>query len=292
MLSVVTPMHNEVGNVRSLYQDISAALGRLGEPYEIIFVNDASTDKTLSVMKDIQIQDGHFHYADLESNVGENWALLAGISKAAGEIVITIDGDGQNDPAYIPHLLAELSKGRRVVSGLRTGRIGNLWSRRLPSYVANFLIRTISGVRIHDSGCGLKAYRREVLEGKFVPTDIMNRFSPAVFGVRDHEFTEVAIVDRPRPSGNSHYGLGRVFVVSRDLLALPFVLRGVEKWRARFCRLQWISLALALLFLAWRQPTPLLLAGATALLSFSNQTNLRRFFDAQLNPPFRIKDYR
>ena len=291
MLSVVAPMHNEVGNARAVYQAIAAVLGRLGEPYEIIFVNDASTDETLSVIKDIQSQDRHFHYADLETNVGENWALLAGISKAVGDIVITIDGDGQNDPAYIPDLLAELSKGCRAVSGWRKGRIGGLWSRRLPSLVANYLIRKISGVRVHDCGCGLKAYRREVIEGKFVPRGFMNRFSPVVFGVRDHEFAEVAIVDRPRPSGSSHYGLGRVFIVFRDLLALPFALRGAEKWRACFYRLQWISLALALFFVARRQSAPLLAAGITALYSLSIHTNLRRFLDAQLNPPFRIREF-
>ncbi len=292
MLSVVAPMHNEVGNARSLYQAISVVLEKVGEPYEIIFVNDASTDQTMSVMKEIQRQDPRFHYADLAANVGENWALLAGISKAAGEIVITIDGDGQNDPAYIPHLLAELSNGRRVVSGRRNGRIGNLWSRRLPSQAANFLIRTISGVKVHDTGCGLKAYQREVLEGKFVPTGFMNRFSPVVFGVSDREFAEVAIVDRPRPSGRSHYGLGRVFVVFRDLLTLTFALRGAQTWRGRFSVLQWIGLALVVLFLAWSQFAWALCAALVALASVSNRLNLQRFINAQRKPPFRIKEYR
>ncbi len=116
-LSVIAPMHNEEGNAESLYQAISDTMAGLKRSYEIIFVNDASTDRTLSIMKQIQSRDPHFHFVDLASNVGENWALLAGISKARGGFIITIDGDGQNDPAYIPELLKELSRGYRVVSG-------------------------------------------------------------------------------------------------------------------------------------------------------------------------------
>ena len=191
-------MHNEQGNVLALYDDIKQTMDRLAEPYEIIFVNDASGDQTLGKMREIQSRDPNFHFADLEANVGENWALLAGISKARGEIVITIDGDYQNDPAYIPELLKELSKGYRVVSGRRRSRAAALWTKRLPSLVANSLIRLISGVPVHDCGCGLKVYRREVVEGKFVPKGFMNRFSPVSLGVKGHEFSEVEIVDRAR----------------------------------------------------------------------------------------------
>jgi glycosyltransferase involved in cell wall biosynthesis len=176
--SVVAPMHNEQGNVVALYDDIKRAMDYLGEAYEIIFVNDASGDETLARMKDIQSGDAHFHFADLQFNVGENWALLAGISKARGEVIVTIDGDYQNDPRYIPDLLRELSKGYRVVSGRRRSRAAALWTKRLPSLAANTLIRLISGVPVHDCGCGLKVYRREVVEGKFVPKGFMNRFSP------------------------------------------------------------------------------------------------------------------
>jgi glycosyltransferase involved in cell wall biosynthesis len=285
-------MHNEDGNVLPLYQDISKVMAETGRPYEIIFVNDLSTDATLRRMKEIHCRDPRFHFVDLENNVGENWALLAGVSKARGDVLVTIDGDYQNDPAYIPALLHELSKGYRVVSGRRRERVENLWSRLLPSQIANGLIRFVSRVAVHDCGCGLKAYRREVLENKFVPDGYMNRFSPAALGVRGHEFAEVEVMDRPRISGQSHYGLNRVFFVLRDLIALPFALHGAARWRKRFCWLKWVSLALALLLMASGNLALGLAVVALALLSFSNVWNLGRFISAQTNPSFRIREYK
>jgi glycosyltransferase involved in cell wall biosynthesis len=285
-------MHNEEGNVVPLYEDISRVLTRLEQPYEIIFVNDLSADGTLASMKTIQNRDPHFHFVDLETNVGENWALLAGVSKARGEVLVTIDGDYQNDPAYIPALLEELSNGYRVVSGRRRQRVDKLWSRLLPSQIANSLIRFVSGVPVHDCGCGLKAYRREVLDGKFVPEGFMNRFSPAALGVRPHEFAEVEVVDRPRISGQSHYGLNRVFFVLRDLAALPFAVRGPARWIGRFRLLKWFSLAIAVLLAItgrWGLGAAALLL---ALIAFSNVWNLGRFIRAQTDPEFRIKEYR
>ena len=285
-------MHNEEGNARVLYEAIRETLERLGQTYEIIFVNDASSDGTLSVMKEIAGRDSRFHYADLESNVGENWALLAGVSKAAGEAIVTIDGDYQNDPAYIPALLERLSQGYRVVSGWRRNRVGSFWARRLPSQVANALIRVVSGVPVHDCGCGLKAYRREALEGKYVPKGFMNRFSPVVFGVRREEFSEVEIVDRERKSGQSHYGIGRVFEVLRDLWVLPFAVRGAARWLGEFRKLQWISVTagIFLLIVGWRLSA--VAAFVVALAALSNARSLERFVEAQTTPPFRVKEFR
>ena len=285
-------MHNEQGNVRALYNDIKGAMVALEQSYEIVFVNDASTDQTLETMREIQASDADFHFADLATNVGENWALLAGISKARGEVIITIDGDYQNDPAYIPDLLRELAKGYRVVSGRRQQRAAPFWTKRLPSRVANTLIRLVSGVSVHDCGCGLKAYRREVLEGKFIPKGFMNRFSPVSLGVKGDEFSEVNIVDRARIAGQSHYGLGRVVIVLRDLWVLPFAAEGPARWLKRFRVLFRLSLV-ALLILAfwgrwlWTAPAFLL-----AAISFSNGLNLERFVEAQREPQFRIREYR
>ena len=285
-------MHNEQGNVQALYDDVKRVMESLGQLYEIIFVNDASTDETLLKMKQIQGRDANFHYIDLQYNVGENWALLAGISRTRGAVVITIDGDYQNDPSYIPALLNKLSQGYRVVSGRRTDRAAPLWSKRLPSRVANGLIRLVSGVSVHDCGCGLKAYQREVLEGKFVPKGFMNRFSPVSLGVRGSEFSEVEIVDRARMSGASHYGLSRVFVVMRDLWALPFALRGAAAWLKRFRILLGLVLAgAAALILTGNW----LWAGLCCILGLifcSNVMNLSRFVEAQVNPLFRIKEFR
>jgi glycosyltransferase involved in cell wall biosynthesis len=285
-------MHNEEGNVLPLYQDISKVMAETGRPYEVIFVNDLSTDATLRRMKEIHCRDPRFHFVDLENNVGENWALLAGVSKARGDVLVTIDGDYQNDPAYIPALLDELSKGYRVVSGRRRERGEHLWSRLVPSQIANGLIRFVSRVAVHDCGCGLKAYRREVLENKFVPDGYMNRFSPAALGVRGHEFAEVEVIDRPRISGQSHYGLNRVFFVLRDLIALPFALRGAARWRKRFCWLKWLSLAIAPLLVASGHLAFGAATVALSLLSFSNVWNLGRFISAQTDPSFRIKEYK
>jgi len=285
-------MHNEQGNVAALYDDIKQTMERLGESYEIIFVNDASRDQTLKEMKEIQGRDPKFHFADLEANVGENWALLAGIAQARGEVIITIDGDYQNDPSYIPDLLKELSKGYRVVSGRRRNRAAALWTKRLPSLAANGLIRVISGVPVHDCGCGLKAYRREVVERKFVPKGFMNRFSPVSLGVKAHEFAEVEIVDRARIAGESHYGLARVFIVFRDVCVLPFAVRDAAAWRGRFRIIGVLSAAGALIAVFWAQWVWMALLTLLALFSLSNTTNLARFVKAQAEPAFRIKEYR
>ena len=285
-------MHNEQGNVAALYDDVKQTMDRLAESYEIIFVNDASSDLTLSKMKEIQSRDPNFHFADLEANVGENWALLAGIAQARGEVIITIDGDYQNDPAYIPDLLKELSKGYRVVSGRRRNRAAALWTKRLPSLAANSMIRLISGVPVHDCGCGLKAYRREVVEGKFVPKGFMNRFSPVSLGVKGHEFAEVEIVDRARIAGESHYGLSRVFIVFRDVCVLPFAVRDAAVWRGRFWIIFVLSVGGALIGVFWAQWVWAALLTLLALLSFSNTANLTRFVKAQAEPAFRIKEYR
>jgi glycosyltransferase involved in cell wall biosynthesis len=285
-------MHNEEGNARALYEAIREALERLGEPYEIIFVNDASTDATLSVMKEIAGRDGRFHYADLESNVGENWALFAGVSRAAGEVIVTIDGDYQNDPAYIPALLERLGRGYRVVSGWRKHRVGSFWDRRLPSMIANALIRIVSGVPVHDCGCGLKAYRREVIEGKYVPKGFLNRFSPVVFGVKGSEFSEVEIIDRERKSGTSHYGLGRVLEVARDLLVLPFAVRGPETWLGAFEKFQWIAATAGALLLLFGLPFWGVAALVLALAAYLNARSLERFIEAQARPPFRVKEFK
>jgi glycosyltransferase involved in cell wall biosynthesis len=285
-------MHNEQGNVRALYDDIKGVMEALEQSYEIIFVNDASTDHTLATMREIQECDADFHFADLETNVGENWALLAGISKAQGEVIVTIDGDYQNDPAYIPDLLQALSKGYRVVSGRREQRAASFWTKRLPSQVANTMIRFVSGVPVHDCGCGLKAYRREVLEGKFVPKGFMNRFSPVSLGVKGDEFSEVEIVDRARIAGRSHYGLGRVLVVLCDLWVLPFAVHGPARWLGRFRVLFSLLLVIALMLAFWGRWVGTATASLLAAISFSNVLNLKRFVEAQTEPMFSIKEFR
>lgn len=290
--SVVAPMHNEEINARLLYNAIKETMERLGRTYEIIFTNDYSSDSTLAVFKEIAQSDPLFHYCDLEYNVGENWALLAAISKAQGNVIVSIDGDFQNDPRYIPDLIIELEKGYRVVSGRRRQRKEN-WTRRvLPSLIANGMIAIVSGVPVHDTGCGLKAYRRDVVEGKFVPKGFMNRFSPVALGVKRSEFSEVVIEDRPRTSGSSHYGLERTFIVFNDLLALPFALRGPKRLRPWFVCLTAVFSGLIIFSLKKNLFLPAAGALLLALACFSIQWNLKRFIEAQENPRFKIKEFR
>lgn len=290
-VSVIAPIHNEEGNIEALCEGIRAAMSGYGAPFEIIFVNDASTDNSLALMKRLKNLYGEFHYVDVESNVGENWALLAGMSRARGAVLVSIDGDYQNNPAYIPALLERLSNGYRVVSGRRNQRVGSRWSRLLPSQIANTLIRVVSGVGVHDCGCGLKAYRREVVENKFVPKGFMNRFSPVALGVRPEEFCEVDVVDRPRRYGASHYGLNRIFIVLRDLLVIRFAVRGPAKWLLRF---RWLSGLLLVVCLGFAFSSRFGIAFIFAfftMLAWTNMWNLARFVDAQKNPQFRIREF-
>jgi len=291
-VSIVAPVHNEAGNIAALCNGIRAALNDTGLSYEIIFVNDASTDNSLAVMKQLRCRHAEFHFVDVESNVGENWALLAGMSRARGKNLVSIDGDYQNDPAYIPALLDRLDEGYRVVSGRRDQRVGNRWSRLLPSQIANTLIRLVSGVPVHDCGCGLKAYRREVVENKFVPAGFMNRFSPVALGVKADEFAEIDVIDRPRRYGESHYGLNRVFLVLRDLLVIRFAVDGPAKWLVRFRVIAGLAGAL---FLGAVYYQSVAVAAVLALLAFIasiNIWNLGRFIEAQEHPQFRIREFK
>jgi Glycosyl transferase family 2 len=224
-VSIVVPVHDEEGNVAPLHAELGATARGLGVPYEIVFVNDGSRDRTLERLSALAARDPHLRIVDLDRNVGEAGALSAGFAHARGAVIVTLDGDGQNDPAAIPRLLDALDHDVDVVSGWRMRREEPFLTRVLPSRVANALIALASGVPVHDCGCGLKAYRREVVAGAQLPRG-MNRFLPAILGVEPSRVREVAVVDRPRGSGASHYGLWRVLVVLRDLLALPLLVRG------------------------------------------------------------------
>ena len=221
-ISVVAPMHNEEDNVLELYQEIKQSMDAYGLSYETIFVNDCSSDGTLKLLRDLSKKDEKFHFCDLERNVGENWAVFAGVSKATGKIIVTTDGDIQNDPKYIPVLVEKLKEGFKVVSGWREKRIDFL-ARLLPSIIANKLISWMSGITVHDTGCTLKAYRSNVIKDIYVPKGFNNRFSPVVFNIVNKEFAEVRVPDRIRKFGKSHYGLERVFIVFNDcIICSPF----------------------------------------------------------------------
>jgi len=223
-LSLVIPVYNEEGNVGPLHGELTRVAAALGRPYEIVFVNDGSQDGTRARLEELRAADPQLRIVDLDGNFGEAGALSAGFAHARGEVVVTLDGDGQNDPADIPRLLARLEPGVDVVSGRREKRKEGFLLRVLPSWVANQLVVLATGVPVHDCGCGLKAYRRAVLAGAQLPRG-MNRFLPAILGVDPARVVEVGVNDRRRSSGRSHYGFSRTFVVLHDLLSLALLVR-------------------------------------------------------------------
>lgn len=234
VLSVVIPAHDEAAHLGQLYGEIRAVLDAQGEPWELVVVNDGSTDDTLARLHALRRDDARVRVLDLDGNFGEAAALSAGFHAARGDIIITLDGDGQNDPADIPKLLAALGRpGLLAVSGRRVDRQEDALRRVWPSRLANYLIARVTGLPARDCGCGLKAYRREALPRIHLPRG-MNRFLPALFAIPPAAFAEVPITDRPRRHGRSHYGLGRTIIVLRDLLALPFIIRDPRRAEITF----------------------------------------------------------
>lgn len=220
-LSVVIPLFNEEDNIKVLHERLKTVLNPLKKEYEILFVDDGSTDKTLSILEDIQARDSSVLVLSLRRNFGQTAAFAAGFDFARGDVIVTMDGDLQNDPSDIPKLL-ELIKDNDLVSGWRKKRKDPLLTRRLPSKIANWLISNVTGVKLHDYGCSLKAYRRDVIKNLKLYGE-MHRFIPAVaswYGVR---IAEVETVHHPRHGGSSKYGISRTIKVVLDLVTVKFL---------------------------------------------------------------------
>jgi glycosyltransferase involved in cell wall biosynthesis len=222
-ISVVVPVLNEEESLPHLHQRLTAALAESGYSYEIIIVDDGSTDRSFDIMRELQAQDEHLQVVRFRRNYGQTAAFAAGFDRAQGEVVITIDADLQNDPADIPALMAKMAEGYDVVSGWRVNRQDRFLDRRLPSVVANALIRWATGVRIHDYGCSLKAYRREVLADVRLYGE-MHRFIPALAHAAGARVTEVPVSHYPRRFGKAKYGLSRTLKVFLDILAVRFLM--------------------------------------------------------------------
>ena len=223
MLSVVVPVYNEEDNVGPLLEGLRGVLEALGRPYELIFVDDGSTDATVARLGEATMALRALRVVRLRGHFGQTAALAAGFDLARGELVVTMDGDGQNDPADIPRLLDKLKEGYDVVSGWRRERQDALWSRRVPSRVANALISWITGVHLHDYGCALKVYRREVLRDIALYGE-MHRFLPALARWVGAQVGETPVGHWPRRRGVSKYGLGRTVRVLLDLLTVKFLM--------------------------------------------------------------------
>ena len=223
LISVVIPFHNEEGNVTPLFQKLDQALSKLSEPYEIIATDDGSTDTTLENLKAAREQYPSVRVIVFRKNFGQTAALSAGIDHARGEIIVTMDGDQQNDPEDIPRLVRKMREGYDIVSGWRKSRKEPLLKRRIPSMIANLLISRISSVKLHDYGCTLKAYRTNVIKNINLYGE-MHRFVPAIASSMGVRIAEIEVADHPRVSGKSKYGLRRSYKVILDLLTLKFLL--------------------------------------------------------------------
>jgi len=228
MISVIIPLYNEAGNVSLLAEELAAALGTLGQKYEVILVNDGSTDSTGECIHAVCLGDPNFKAIHLRRNYGQTTALVAGFHHALGEVVVTMDGDLQNPPEDIGLLLSKLAEGFDVVSGWRADRQDDAFKRNLPSVIANRLISTLTGVKLHDFGCALKAYRRSIIRHVHLYGE-MHRFIPIYAVLSGARLAEVPVRHRARVNGNSKYGLERVFKVLCDLSVVWFLQRYGQK---------------------------------------------------------------
>jgi glycosyltransferase involved in cell wall biosynthesis len=305
-ISVVIPVYNEGEALAELHRELADALDQLEQSTEIIFVDDGSSDGSSTMLDDLAQNNPRIQVVHFRRNYGQTAALMAGFQHSTGEVIIPMDADGQNDPADIPRLLDRLAEGFDVVSGWRTPREDGL-SRRLPSIVANRLISSLLGVPLHDYGCTLKAYRREVIEDVRLYGE-MHRFIPIYASWEGARVTELPVSHRARQHGNSKYGLDRITRVFLDLVMLYFIDRALDrpmqffgKLGLAFCSLAALTFggALALKYGYGTSliQTPLPLLAATIglsgilciLLGVLAEVQTRIYFESRGKPPYKIK---
>ncbi len=223
MISVVVPVCNEEASVEPLHDELRAALDALDREWEVLFVDDGSTDGTFAALTRLHAREPGVRIVRLRRNFGKATALAAGFAEAGGDVVVTIDGDGQDEPAEIGRLLAKLDEGFDLVSGWKTRR-RDPWRRRAVSRVFNAVTGRVSGLRLHDLNCGLKAYRAEVLRGLRLYGEL-HRFIPVLAHYRGFRVAEIPVAHRPREHGRSRYGMERYLRGFFDLLTVTFMGR-------------------------------------------------------------------
>jgi len=222
-ISVIVPLLNEEKNVEVLYQELIDQLRELGQEFEIIFVDDGSTDRTFEILSKIQKDDSRVKVISFRKNFGQTAALSAGFDHARGDIIVTLDADLQNDPQDIPKLLEKLNEGYDLVNGWRFDRKDPFLTRRLPSIIANKVISLITRVTLHDYGCTLKAFRKEITKNIRLYGE-MHRFIPAIASGMGISICEVKVNHRARKYGKSNYGISRTIRVILDLITVKFLL--------------------------------------------------------------------
>ncbi len=308
LVSVVIPLFDEVDNVEPLTAALQPALEALDRPYEVIFIDDGSTDGTAEKLAVAARANPRFKVISFKRNVGQTAAMMAGIDHAQGAVIVPMDGDLQNDPADIGKLLDKLDEGYGVVSGWRQKRKDAFFTRTLPSRVANALISWVSGVHLKDYGCTLKAYRREVLEG-FRLYGEMHRFVPIYAKWQGARVTELPVRHHPRTRGHSKYGLTRAFKVMLDLLVVKFLTQYETKPIYIFGMVGMAFFGISFIAGIWAVylklveglnfvQTPLLLlftlgfiSGAMCILmGLLAEVLVRIYFEAQSKTPYSVKE--
>jgi len=308
MLSIVVPVYNEQDNVFPLHERITAALQQTSSSYEVVIVNDGSTDETEANLRTVADRDQRFKIVNFRRNFGQTAAMMAGIDFASGDIIIGLDGDLQNDPADIPMLLSKLAEGYDVVSGWRRSRKDAAIRRNLPSRVANWLISRISGVHLHDYGCTLKAYKKHTVKGVRLYGE-MHRFIPIYAAWQGGKVTEVPVNHFPRIHGSSKYGLERVVKVVLDLMVVKFLASYATKPIYVFGGFGLASIAISLASGVWAlylkffegtsfisTPLPLLVVLAfitgvmSILMGLTAEIIMRTYYESQGKPVYLVKE--
>lgn len=302
-LSVIIPVYNEAENLPLLQQALHQALDPLGRPWEVLYVDDGSRDGSAAVLEELAAADpAHVRVILFRRNFGQTAAIAAGLDYAAGELLVMMDADMQNDPADIGMMLAKLDEGYDVVSGWRINRQDTFATRKLPSQLANGLIARITGVHLHDYGCALKIYRREVLEDVRLYGE-MHRFVPAYAAWQGARIVEVPVNHHPRRFGQSKYGLKRTFKVLMDLWTVKMLTTFAHKPMYLFGGLGYGLLATGALLLAlshWWSSSPLAASLITSLLFIAiglqcfqfgllAELLMRTYHEAQGKTPYAIR---
>ncbi len=307
-ISVVIPLLNEENNVLPLYHALDTAMTHSGRTWEVIFIDDGSTDATYHILRQLHERDPLVRVIRLRRNFGQTAALAAGFDRARGAIIVSLDGDMQNDPADIEALLKTLEDGYDVVSGWRVHRQEGFWLRRLPSRVANWLISRITGVHLHDYGCTLKAYRADMVKELHLYGE-MHRFIPALIGGNGARITELPVQHHARRHGRSKYGLSRILRVVFDLMTVKFWLSFLTRPLQIFGLLglmtgapgMLICLYMAWLKLVWHQglsQRPLLLLGVLLLgvgaqfvcMGLLAEIQIRTYHESSNKPIYTIRE--
>ena len=312
MLSVVIPIHNEEPSILPLYDRLTAVLEPIQKSYEIIAVDDASTDRSFDLLANLVETDSRLKVIRLRRNFGQTAALSAGFDEAQGSVIISLDGDLQHAPEDIPALLAKIEEGYDIASGWRKDRVDNALTRKLPSRIANWLMAQVSGIQLRDFGTTFKAYRAEVLKEINLYGEL-HRFIPALASFYGARIAEVPIRNTPRASGGSHYGLGRTFNVMFDIITIKFLLKYFTRPMHFFGRLGLLASSFGFVILAFLaskklwgaheimiEHGPLMIAGGLLLLGglmmFSTgligELLMRTYFESQGRRIYAVREIR